>query len=146
MGDERFRVLLVGAGRMGRVHLSAIEGSASVAAVGVVEPFDDAREQLAGSGLALHADLDAALAAGGFDAALIAAPSPLHPALVVAADGRRGADAVREAARAAQCRHRGGGPRRCRRRGAVADRLLAALRPRAAGIAGRDRVGHGYPC
>jgi len=78
------RLLVIGAGRMGRVHLAAIERSASVRAVAVVEPFDPAREALAGSGLALHASLDDALAAGGFDAALIAAPSPLHPGLVAA--------------------------------------------------------------
>lgn len=84
MSDDRLRLLVVGAGRMGRVHLAAIEASQAVRAVAVVEPFDAAREQLAGSGLALHADLADALAAGGFDAALIAAPSPLHPGLVAA--------------------------------------------------------------
>jgi myo-inositol 2-dehydrogenase / D-chiro-inositol 1-dehydrogenase len=82
MGDERLRLIVVGAGRMGRVHLAAIEGATSVEAVAVVEPFDAARSALEGSGLALHADLDDALAAGGFDAALVAAPSPLHPGLV----------------------------------------------------------------
>lgn len=80
--SDALRVLVIGAGRMGRVHMRAIEASASVRAVGVVEPFDTARDALAGSGLALYADLDAALAAGGFDAALVAAPSPLHPGLV----------------------------------------------------------------
>jgi myo-inositol 2-dehydrogenase / D-chiro-inositol 1-dehydrogenase len=78
----RLRLLVVGAGRMGRVHLAAIGRSASVEAVAVVEPFDDARAALAGGGLVLYADLDDALAAGGFDAALIAAPSPLHPGVV----------------------------------------------------------------
>lgn len=79
---ETLRLLVIGAGRMGRVHLRAIEASTSVRAVAVVEPFDAIRESLAGEGFALYASLDEALAAGGFDAALIAAPSPLHPDLV----------------------------------------------------------------
>jgi myo-inositol 2-dehydrogenase/D-chiro-inositol 1-dehydrogenase len=76
------RVLVIGAGRMGRVHLEAMRGSDHVRAVAVVEPFAAAREQLAGSGLELYESLDEALAAGGFDAALIAAPSGLHRDLV----------------------------------------------------------------
>jgi len=84
VSDDRVRLLVVGAGRMGRVHLDAIRASGSVRAVAVVEPFEAARAALAGSGLELHADLASALAAGGFDAALVAAPSPLHPDLVAA--------------------------------------------------------------
>jgi myo-inositol 2-dehydrogenase/D-chiro-inositol 1-dehydrogenase len=76
------RVLVIGAGRMGRVHIDAMRGSPDVQPVAVVEPFAASREQLAGSGLALYASLDEALAAGGFDAALIAAPSGLHRDLV----------------------------------------------------------------
>ena len=79
---EPLRLLLIGAGRMGRVHLRAVDASPSVRAVAVVEPFEASRAALADSGLALHADLDDALAAGGFDAALVAAPSPLHLGLV----------------------------------------------------------------
>ena len=82
--DDRVRLLVVGAGRMGRVHLDAIRTSGSVRAVAAVEPFEAARDALAGSGLDLHVDLASALAAGGFDAALVAAPSPLHPDLVAA--------------------------------------------------------------
>ena len=80
----RLRLLVVGAGRMGRVHLTAIGSSAAVCAVAVVEPFEATRQHLAGTGLALHADVPSAVAAGGFDAALIAAPSPLHLDLVAA--------------------------------------------------------------
>jgi myo-inositol 2-dehydrogenase/D-chiro-inositol 1-dehydrogenase len=76
------RVLVIGAGRMGRVHLDAMSGSDSVQAVAVVEPVAASREQLAGSGLDLYGSLDDALAAGGFNAALIAAPSGLHRDLV----------------------------------------------------------------
>lgn len=80
--SDRLRMLLIGAGRMGRVHLAAMGESARVEAVAVVEPFDAARAQLADSGLALYPDLESALAAGGFDAALVAAPSMLHRDLV----------------------------------------------------------------
>jgi myo-inositol 2-dehydrogenase/D-chiro-inositol 1-dehydrogenase len=76
------RVLVIGAGRMGRVHLEAMDESDRVRAVAVVEPFTASREQLAGSGLELYESLDEALAAGGFDAALIAAPSGMHRELV----------------------------------------------------------------
>ena len=72
-----------------------------------------AREQLAGSGLRLYESLDEALAAGGFEAALIAAPSGLHHDLVDALyDGGR-AHVVREAVRASRLRH----PARRRSRG-----------------------------
>jgi myo-inositol 2-dehydrogenase/D-chiro-inositol 1-dehydrogenase len=81
-GDEALRLLLVGAGRMGRAHLDAVATSSAVRVVAVVEPVDAVREALAASGLDRYAELDAALAAGGFDAALVAAPSPLHPTLV----------------------------------------------------------------
>ena len=115
MTDEtdRLRVLVVGAGRMGRVHLDAIGASDAVLAVGVVEPSAASREQLADSGLVLHADLPTALAAGGFDAALVAAPSGLHrdivdrllthgvPTLCEKPCGLRSSDTAHAAARAA---------------------------------------------
>ncbi len=82
MSEDRLRLLVVGAGRMGRVHLRAIEASSAAVATVVVEPFDAARESLSGQGFEVWPSLDDALAAGGFDAALIAAPSPLHPGLV----------------------------------------------------------------
>jgi myo-inositol 2-dehydrogenase/D-chiro-inositol 1-dehydrogenase len=64
---------------MGRVHIEALSGSEAVAPVAVVEPVDQLRES---AGLPGYADLDAALAAAGFDAVLIAAPSDLHAELV----------------------------------------------------------------
>jgi myo-inositol 2-dehydrogenase/D-chiro-inositol 1-dehydrogenase len=76
------RMLVIGAGRMGRVHLDAMGASDEVRAVAVVEPIAASREQLAASDLELYESLDDALAAGGFDAALIAAPSGLHRELV----------------------------------------------------------------
>jgi myo-inositol 2-dehydrogenase/D-chiro-inositol 1-dehydrogenase len=98
---------------MGRTHLDAMGASTAVRAVAVVEPIASARDALAGRGLELHADLGAALAAGGFDAALVAAPSPQHPELVAALVdagvptlcekpcGLRSDDTARAAARAA---------------------------------------------
>jgi myo-inositol 2-dehydrogenase/D-chiro-inositol 1-dehydrogenase len=79
---ERLRIALVGAGRMGRVHLEAMETSASVTPAAVVEPADAVRDALSARGLMTHASVEELLGAGGFDAVLIAAPSDQHPALV----------------------------------------------------------------
>jgi len=68
------RVAVVGAGRMGRTHLEALASSRRAVAVAVVDPDPSAGAD--------HADVDSLLAAGGFDAALIAAPTDLHVGLV----------------------------------------------------------------
>ncbi len=83
-----FRLGLVGAGRMGRTHLRALTGSKHVRIVAVAESARTSRDALAQTGLAVHADVDAMLDAGGLDGVLIAAPSDRHLALV-----RRIADA-----------------------------------------------------
>jgi myo-inositol 2-dehydrogenase/D-chiro-inositol 1-dehydrogenase len=77
-----FRLGLVGAGRMGRTHLRALAASESVAIVAVAEPAPVVRDELMQTGLAVHAELDAMLDAGGIDGVLIAAPSDNHLALV----------------------------------------------------------------
>jgi myo-inositol 2-dehydrogenase / D-chiro-inositol 1-dehydrogenase len=77
-----FRLGLVGAGRMGRTHLRALTASESVAIVAVTEPAPSVRAELTQTGLAVHAELDAMLDAGGIDGVLIAAPSDNHLALV----------------------------------------------------------------
>ena len=84
-----FKLGLVGAGRMGRTHLRALAGSETINIAAVTEPALVARNELAQSGLATHATLDAMLDAGGLDGVLIAAPSDNHLALVrrVAAAG-----------------------------------------------------------
>jgi myo-inositol 2-dehydrogenase/D-chiro-inositol 1-dehydrogenase len=82
VSDGRLRLAVIGAGRMGSVHLDALRSAERAAAVAVVEPFAPAREAAAARGLATYADVDQLLAAGGFDAVLIAAPSDLHVALV----------------------------------------------------------------
>jgi myo-inositol 2-dehydrogenase / D-chiro-inositol 1-dehydrogenase len=84
-----FKLGLIGAGRMGRTHLRALAGSETVAVAAVTEPALVVRNELAQSGLAVHATLDAMLDTGGLDGVLIAAPSDNHLALVrrVAAAG-----------------------------------------------------------
>jgi myo-inositol 2-dehydrogenase / D-chiro-inositol 1-dehydrogenase len=76
------RIAVVGAGRMGQVHLQACGRARGVAAVAVVEPAAKVRDRLA-PGLAAYADVEELLAAGGFEAVVIAAPSDQHRALVV---------------------------------------------------------------
>src|ERR1022692_5284820 len=49
--DGRFRLGLVGAGRMGRTHLEAISGSDVVAIAGVGEPQTALRSALRGLGI-----------------------------------------------------------------------------------------------
>jgi myo-inositol 2-dehydrogenase/D-chiro-inositol 1-dehydrogenase len=76
---ERLRVAVVGAGRMGRVHLHALARTLHVRPVAVVDPDEAARSA---AGLPAFADVDDLLGAGGFDAAVIAAPTTRHLALV----------------------------------------------------------------
>jgi len=84
-----FRLGLIGAGRMGRTHLRALADSDDVRIVAAAEPAPLTRDALAQSGLTMHAEVDAMLAAGGLDGVLIAAPSDRHLDLVrrVAAAG-----------------------------------------------------------
>jgi myo-inositol 2-dehydrogenase/D-chiro-inositol 1-dehydrogenase len=72
------RVAVVGAGRMGRVHLEALSLADRVVPVAVVDPDPAARDL----GLPHFANADDLLAAGACDAALIAAPTTLHLGLV----------------------------------------------------------------
>jgi myo-inositol 2-dehydrogenase/D-chiro-inositol 1-dehydrogenase len=75
-----FKLGLIGAGRMGRVHLRALSGSNVVRVVAVAEPSETTRAAL--HDVALHADAAAMLRAGGLDGVLVAAPSTLHLRLV----------------------------------------------------------------
>ena len=80
-GDQ-VRVAVVGAGRMERIHLRALAAARGAAPAAVVEPVASVREELAAAGLRTHANVEELLAAGGADAALIAAPTDLHVELV----------------------------------------------------------------
>lgn len=84
-----FRLGLIGAGRMGRTHLRALEGSTTVAVTAVVEPVASARSAIAGTGPAVFEDVAHLLDAGGIDGVLITAPSDRHLEIVtqVAAAG-----------------------------------------------------------
>jgi myo-inositol 2-dehydrogenase / D-chiro-inositol 1-dehydrogenase len=70
---ETVRIALIGAGRMGNVHLSVLRGLPNVEVAAIVDPV--APE-------ATHADLDELLAVGRPDGAVVAAPSTLHLELV----------------------------------------------------------------
>lgn len=78
-----FRLGLIGAGRMGRTHLRALEGSTTVALTAVVEPVASARDASAGPGRAVFEDVAQLLDAGGIDGVLITAPSDRHLEIVV---------------------------------------------------------------
>ena len=82
MASEPVRIALVGAGRMGRVHLGALRDSNEIELAGVVEPVDTARAELAEQGASVHATVDELLERDPPEAVLIAAPSDQHPALV----------------------------------------------------------------
>jgi myo-inositol 2-dehydrogenase / D-chiro-inositol 1-dehydrogenase len=82
VSDQPVRLAVIGAGRMGRVHLDAMSSSSRIEPVGVVDPAPAARAAVARPGLATYASVDELLAAGGFDAVVVAAPSDLHLALV----------------------------------------------------------------
>jgi myo-inositol 2-dehydrogenase / D-chiro-inositol 1-dehydrogenase len=81
---------IVGAGRMGVTHIEALRDEPSVRVNAIVDPSEAARGNAlrAAPGAATFADLDDALAGGGVDAVLIAAPSPLHLPLVDACAAR----------------------------------------------------------
>lgn len=74
----RFRLGLVGAGRMGQTHLRAIAGSDRVEVVAIAEPSEATRASLKVRGINVYADVDEMLKAGGIDGALVAAPSTHH--------------------------------------------------------------------
>jgi myo-inositol 2-dehydrogenase / D-chiro-inositol 1-dehydrogenase len=77
-----FRLGLVGAGRMGRTHLRAISGSRLVTVAAVAEPFEQARQGLGPSGLALYPSLAEMLDRADLDGVLIAAPSDQHVQII----------------------------------------------------------------
>jgi myo-inositol 2-dehydrogenase/D-chiro-inositol 1-dehydrogenase len=81
-GSARKRIALVGAGRMGRVHLSALQSSDEVAVAAVVEPFAPARERLKDEGLVVYESVAQLLERESLDGVLIAAPTDQHPELV----------------------------------------------------------------
>lgn len=71
-----FRLALAGAGRMGRMHLSAIAGSDLVTIAAVADP--DPVTAAAVTGVPVFASLDAMLGSADLDGVLIATPTSLH--------------------------------------------------------------------
>ena len=76
--DHRFRLGLVGAGRMGRTHLEAIKGSSAIVVEGVAEPRAEAREALRLDGFPAFVDIEEMLERCRLDGVLVAAPTGLH--------------------------------------------------------------------
>jgi myo-inositol 2-dehydrogenase / D-chiro-inositol 1-dehydrogenase len=76
------RIALIGAGRMGRTHLDALEQADGLIVAAIVEPVASARDAVSARGYVTHAAVEELLGGGGFDAVLIAAPSDLHLSLV----------------------------------------------------------------
>jgi len=79
--DGLFRLGLVGAGRMGRTHLDALETSTQITVVAVTEPSDRARATLAQS-IRTFEDLHEMLAECELDGVLVAAPTDRHVEVV----------------------------------------------------------------
>jgi myo-inositol 2-dehydrogenase / D-chiro-inositol 1-dehydrogenase len=82
MAFEPVRIALVGAGRMGQVHLGALRQSDAIELAGVVEPVAHTRAELAVRGVPTYATVDELLERDRPEGVLIAAPSDQHPALV----------------------------------------------------------------
>jgi myo-inositol 2-dehydrogenase / D-chiro-inositol 1-dehydrogenase len=80
--SDPVRIALVGAGRMGRVHLAAINASDQISLAGIVEPADGVRANLESEHVPLFASPRELIAAGTAEGVLIAAPSPVHASLV----------------------------------------------------------------
>ena len=78
---EMFRLAVVGAGRMGRIHMRALSKSDRVRVVAVVEPSEASRAALDGA-VAVYPDVASLLRAGNVDGVLVAAPSTVHLQLV----------------------------------------------------------------
>jgi len=79
---DRVRIGLVGAGRMGSVHLRALQRAQGVELAGVAEPVEAIRRRLAADGIRAHAGIEQLIEAQRLDGVLIAAPSDQHAELV----------------------------------------------------------------
>jgi myo-inositol 2-dehydrogenase/D-chiro-inositol 1-dehydrogenase len=87
--DGIVELALVGAGRMGRLHLRALDPgagrTAAVCVTDVVEPTEEGRNALRGRGYRLHLTLADLLVARRPDGVLVAAPTDRHTQLARAA-------------------------------------------------------------
>jgi myo-inositol 2-dehydrogenase/D-chiro-inositol 1-dehydrogenase len=75
---ERVRIAVVGAGRMGIVHLRALAGSTAARPAGVVDTEPAGRARAAELGIPAYYSVAALIDAGVADAAIVAVPTSLH--------------------------------------------------------------------
>ena len=80
----RFKVVLIGLGRMGRVHAAALVKSNSVEVVAVADPSPNALNfaKTLFSGAALFDNYKQALLHDQVQACVIASPTPMHAEMV----------------------------------------------------------------
>lgn len=84
---QPLRTAIIGCGAIALWHLDAIErGGVAITITAAIDPVEaNAQKISARTGAQAYASLDDALAAGGFDAALIAVPHQLHEPVATAA-------------------------------------------------------------
>ncbi len=80
--SDPVRIALVGAGRMGQVHLSALRSSPEIELAAIVEPVAAVRSRQEGIGVPLYESPSELIADGSAEGVLIAAPSDRHGDLV----------------------------------------------------------------
>lgn len=73
-----FRIGLVGAGRMGQTHLTALSSSTTVTVTDIVEPRSEVAAALTAEGYTVHSSIDGLLERGDVDGFLVATPSGFH--------------------------------------------------------------------
>lgn len=88
MASDPVRIGVIGAGRMGRVHLRALERARGLAIAGVADPSEQARAVVTARGHRACASVDELLGDDDVEAVLIAAPSDAHLPLVSALAAR----------------------------------------------------------
>ena len=74
----RIRIAVVGAGLIGRRHITHVRACPEAALHAIVDPTDVARDLAAAAGVPWFADIGAMLAVGKPDAVIVATPNSLH--------------------------------------------------------------------
>jgi len=77
---KRVRLAVVGAGLIGRQHVAAIAAASTATLAALIDPDPGAQALAQRAGVPWYADLDAMLAHGGVDGAILATPNQLHVA------------------------------------------------------------------
>ncbi len=75
---RRLRLLIAGAGVIGRAHAQRMFASESCVLAGIADPSSAAADYAAGLGVPHWSELDAALAAARPDGVILATPNTLH--------------------------------------------------------------------